>query len=210
MAQPKARIPYRPSPAGIAVYPWLNKPDTKFNADGVFKTGLILEGAEAQKLKEELDAASQVAFDEETADLAPAARKKWRLYLPYEEEETEEGHKTGRITFNFKQNATIKVEGQPKAIQIAIFDAADKEVHTPIFGGSTIRVMYRPRNTKIAASQQAGVKLDFLKVQLVKLAERKNDSGFGAVEGGFVEDDEDRTSFEGNSSGAAAGADSEY
>ena len=24
------------SPAGIAVYPWLNKPDTKFDADGVF------------------------------------------------------------------------------------------------------------------------------------------------------------------------------
>lgn len=209
MAPQKARTPYRASPPGIAAYPWLNKPDVKFNVDGVFKTGLVVEGAEAQKLKEQLDVAAQKAFEEETADMAPAERKKWGIYVPYEEEETDDGHKTGRITFNFKQNAVIKVEGEPKPIKIAIFDAADKEVHTPIFGGSTIRVMFRERNTKIAASKKIGVKLDFLKVQLIKLHERKNDSGFGAVEGGYVGDDEDTGSFEGNTQSAPT-AETEY
>jgi hypothetical protein len=33
------RGPYRTSPFGKAVHPWLNKADTKFNEAGVFKTG---------------------------------------------------------------------------------------------------------------------------------------------------------------------------
>lgn len=185
----KQKVPYKPSPIGIAGYPWLNKADTKYNAEGVFKTDLWVEGPEAQAYKEYLDREAEKAFEEETADMAPAERKKWRIYVPYEVEEDDQGNPTGRIKFSFKQNATINVEGVPKKIAIAIFDAADKEVHTPIFGGSTIRVMARPRNTKIAASKQAGVKLDFLKVQIIKVAERKAESGFGAVEGGYVEDD---------------------
>ena len=31
------------SPRGIAVYPWLNRPDTKFSADGDFKVTLKLQ-----------------------------------------------------------------------------------------------------------------------------------------------------------------------
>lgn len=207
---PKPKVPYKPSPAGPAVYPWINKADTKYNTDGVYKVGILAEGPEALAYKEYLDHEAERAFAEETEDMAPAERKKWRIYVPYEVEENEDGTPTGRIQFNFKQNAVINVEGVAKPIQIAIFDASDKEVHTKIFGGSVLRVMARPRNTKIAASKQAGVKLDFLKVQIVKLAEYKQESGFGAVEGGYVADPDEEKAHDFEGSDEAPADDSAY
>ena len=38
------------TPKGVLVFPHLKSPDTKFDENGVWKTGLRLAGAEAQKL----------------------------------------------------------------------------------------------------------------------------------------------------------------
>lgn len=40
------------TPRGVAMYPWLTKPDTKFNADGIYKMSLSIESSEAQELAE--------------------------------------------------------------------------------------------------------------------------------------------------------------
>ena len=42
------------SPKGIAVYPWLNRPDTKFSADGDFKVTLKVSADEAARLGADL------------------------------------------------------------------------------------------------------------------------------------------------------------
>ena len=52
MAQTQIKIV---SPRGIAVYPWLNRPDTKFSADGDFKVTLKVGAAEASPLIKKLD-----------------------------------------------------------------------------------------------------------------------------------------------------------
>ena len=52
MAQTQIKIV---SPRGIAVYPWLNRPDTKFSADGDFKVTLKVDAAEASPLIKKLD-----------------------------------------------------------------------------------------------------------------------------------------------------------
>ena len=51
----KPKKPRYTTPAGIAQYPWLNKPDTKFNPDGEFKVNLEVDSESAQSLVTFLD-----------------------------------------------------------------------------------------------------------------------------------------------------------
>jgi hypothetical protein len=174
----------------VAVYPWVNKPDTKFNSDGVYKTGLAVEGKDAEKFRKEIDLASQEAFDSETASMTAGERKKWSLYVPYEVEEDEEGKPTGRTIFHYRQNAVLKLaDGETKGIKIGIYDSADKPTEAEIWGGSKLRVKYYARPIKVASTKKAGVRLDFLKVQVIQLAERSDSGGFGGVEGGYVDEE---------------------
>jgi hypothetical protein len=184
---------YYQSPFGIAVHPWLTRPDTKFNTDGIFKTGLLLEPSpEVEAFVTFVEAAAQAAFEEETAKMTPGERKKYTLYSPVEKEEDDQGNPTGNYIAHFKQNAIIRRADKTEIIvTIGIKDASGKrDVHKPVFGGSVIRVMYSPRVVKVASSQKAGVRLDFASVQVKKLQESSR--GFGAVEGYEEEDNDPR------------------
>ncbi len=199
---------YYDSPFGIAVHPWLNAPDTKFNAEGLFKVGLRLTGEDAENLKAKLDRASQEAFDDffengEGSKMTPAERKKISIYVPYEvEEDPQTGEPTGAIVFHFKQNAVIKIRatGENKKIIIGIYDAAGKPMTKRIYGGSEIRVNYAIRPIPMKALKQVGVKLDFGRVQVKRLAAYTGGAGFGAVEG-YEDDGAEEGGF-----GAAEGA----
>lgn len=185
MAKGKNR--YQMSPVGEFLFPWINKPDVKFNADGLFHVDLRLTGKDAADLREDLDRKAQEAFDEITAEMTPAERKKFKLYVPYEVEEDEEGNPTGATIFNFKQNAKIKLkDGSTKEIQIGIYDANGDDAKVNIYGGSTGRIMYSTRPIKMAGTKEAGVRLDFSGVQIASLSTGAGGSRFGKIEGGFV------------------------
>jgi hypothetical protein len=189
MTQAPSKRVYRLSPFGEAVHPWLNKADTKYNADGLFHTGLKLSGPAAQKFAEEIREASDRYFAELTESMTPGERKKWSVYYPFEEQEDDEGNKTGVIVFDFKQNAKIKLKsGEVKEISLRLQDGAGKDTKKAIFGGSTIRTMYAPRDVKMTSSKEAGVRLDFCGVQVTKLAEGRSGGGFGAVEGAWTDE----------------------
>ncbi|WP_269929973.1 hypothetical protein [Aminobacter sp. HY435] len=184
-----AKHTYYDSAFGIAVYPHLNRPDNKFNAENpLFKTGLRLEGEAAQRQKEKVDVAAQAAFDDyfENGDgksLTPGERKKFAVYYPYEVEEDSDGNPTGAIVFDFKQNARIRLkDGTVKDVVIGLYDAAGKEMHKLVRGGSEIRINYCMRPIPMKSLKQIGVRLDFSRVQVRKLSEG-NGGGFGAVEG---------------------------
>jgi hypothetical protein len=188
MAASKSR--YRQSPVGIARFAWVNRPDVKYNQDGVYHTALVLEGEEADKFRTELDALAEEGFKETTADLTPAERKKWNKYVPYEvEEDPDNGNPTGRIIFKFKQNAKVRLhDGTVKAINIGIRDSKNKEITADVWGGSTIKVLWAPRTVKVTGTKQAGVRMDFCMVQLIKPADRQGGGGFDEVENGYVDD----------------------
>ena len=38
------------TPQGVALYPWLNKPDTEYNKDGEYKVNLVLAKEKAQPI----------------------------------------------------------------------------------------------------------------------------------------------------------------
>lgn len=193
-----AKTTYYTSPFGVGIHCHLNTADSKFAPDNpTYKTKLKLEGEVAQSLKAKVDAAVDEAFTAhfeeggKGADIAPKDRKKWSPYHPYEEEEDDAGNKTGAILFDFKQNAKIRLkDGTVKDIQMPLYDSQDNPVHKLIRTGSVIRVAYSMRPIVMTSTKQVGIRLDFAKVQVKKLAEGgSSGGGFGAVEDGYVEDE---------------------
>jgi hypothetical protein len=209
-------VKYRPSPIGIARYAWVNKPDTKYNAEGLYHVDEVLDlvndipglttAEENRKYKAEIDAEVDAAFDREAKKLTEKARtlkaaevllQGWTKYYPYIEEKDEEnGNPTGRIIFMFKQNAKIpQPDGSKKVFKLGIRDSANKAIDTPVYGGATIRVLFKPRDVKIQGTKQLGSRLDFSMVQLIKAA-KSSGGGFDEVDGGYVGEEDN-----GNSSG---------
>jgi len=193
MSEPRKKTVYEFSPLGEAqVGTWINKADTKFNDLGVFKLPLRVEGTDALRFKEQIDAAAQAYFDEQTADMKPADARKQNLYVPYEEEEDDEGNKTGAIVFDFKQNETIRLKsGEEKKVQIAIKDSKNKDLNKPLFPGTVLRTMFAFRGIKVAGTKQIGVRMDFAAVQVFKLGEGKSKGfgNFGELAGGYSQDE---------------------
>lgn len=186
---------YKFSPFGTFNHPWVNKPDTKFNADGVFKCGLVLGGKDAQSLKETIAAASEAALERfwETEDgkrIPAKERKQWTVYYPFTEEEDDNENLTGYIEFDFKQNAKIKLkDGTVKDVKVGIKDAQNKDVHRPVYSGSEGRVMFTMRDIPMKSLKQVGVRLDMAAVQVTKLQDSSG-PGFGTVEGGYSESEQ--------------------
>lgn len=185
---------YRDSAFGTAVYPHLNTPDGKFNPDNpLFKVSLRVPLEEAQPMMDIIKADAEAAFEEVTADMTPKDKKAYSLYLPYELEEDDEGNATGYVLFFFKQNSVIKLkDGTTKTIKIGIYDAAGKPMTKIVFGGSDIRVNYSTRLIKVAGKKEAGVRLDFGRVQVRKLGEGSGGGGgFGSVDGYRADEDDE-------------------
>ena len=59
----KTNRKYFTTPTGVAKYPHLNKPDTKFNADGEYHTKLVVPNAACAELVEKLDAMHEEAYE---------------------------------------------------------------------------------------------------------------------------------------------------
>ena len=162
--------------AGLSRHSWIDRPDTKYNTDGLFKTKLVgdLADPKVQAFKAKVDVAAQAAFDEELKDLSPGQRKKWSLYLPYTLEEDEEGNETGRIVFEFKRNALVtnRVTGQSTSRVIAVFDSRNSIARpTPVVPhNSLIRVAATSRAIKLSYISKSGVWLDFFAVKVLKMA----------------------------------------
>lgn len=147
------------SPKGTAAYPWLNKADTKFSAEGVYKTGLTVKGKDATEFQEAIKAAFIDEFGQ--SKLAKA-------HMPWKEEED------GSITFNFKSKM------KPR-----LFDSKGQAITNDpaVSGGSVIKVScgFGPYNK----GANMGVALYLNAVQVIELVEYSS-SPFGEEEGGYV------------------------
>ncbi|MGV1835209.1 hypothetical protein ACQZ6C_10645 [Rhizobium rhizogenes] len=208
---------YQDSPFGTGVHIHVNKADSKFKPDAPeFKVDLSLDGEEALKFKELVDAQAEAAFEnfketEAYAKMKPKDQRELVVYYPYEEVEDDEGNKTGEIIFDFRQNERIKLkDGTFKTIKIGIYDAKGSEMSKLVRSGSELRVKFSFRAIPMPSLKKAGIRLDFAGVQVRKLATGNGGIGFGAVDG--YEDDGETgyagTSAEDNS--PASGSDGDY
>lgn len=203
---------------GIAKFPYLNAPDTKFNADGEFRIRLViaddsnqqsgstkgksikamLEEA-AQKKYEETKAQLEESFNTEKGEKKAKAKKALDALkvadLPIKPVYDDEGNETGEIELSFKMKHKRTDKKTQKTIEQfpKLFDAAGHEFprKTPIWGGSEVKVAAQvvPFYT---AAVGAGASLRLSAVQIIKLNTSGGGDagsyGFGSEEGYNVPD----------------------
>lgn len=204
------------SPKGKASYPRLNKPDTKFDPNGVYKAPLLVDTDEQAggEFKELLDDLADQAFEQAVKQAVEAgayktealARKKvTRADLPYTVVEDEDGEETSVIKVNFKMKAhVVTKKGDEFDLKPKVFDAHKNELAKcpAVYSGSILRVAFKPvfwYTKKLGA----GVKLQMEAVQIIELV--SGSEGGDADSYGFGEED----GYEYDAGAAGAGFDDE-
>lgn len=184
----KVKNPRYTTPAGIAQYPYLTKPDTKFNPDGEYKISVEIPGAAAQDIVTFLD--EQFEASVAKAKKENPGKKIKEGDVPYSVDDD-----SGKVTVRFKLKAKVTPKmGDPFEQRPALFDAKGKPIgaDTKIGGGSKVKVAYElvPYYTAIAG---AGISLRLKAVQVIDLVEFSGGAsseayGFGEEEGYEAED----------------------
>lgn len=176
------------TPKGVAVWPHLNTPDTKYVAEGEYNTKLRIAADEAQSLIQQLE-------EIRSNYLSSAIRrdpkvKQYKMADLYEEEVDDQGDLTGNYLFKFKQKAVINTrDGSTLTMKVALLDSKKEPTDALIGGGSVIRVAATAAGYAMASNKTVGLTLRPSAVQIIELSsgENKEVSAF-AVEDGFVGD----------------------
>jgi hypothetical protein len=176
------------TPVGVAgPYPYLNKPSTKFNPEGVYSVKLILSKENSEKLIENIEKLYKERVEEEKSNAKGKTTKIKESDRPYEEMED------GQYMFRFKQSGKGKrKDGTMWDIEIPLFDKKgdpiDREVL--IYGGSQIQVNYEARSYYTPLN---GVGVS-LRIRAVRVVDLKTGSGKDAASFGFdIEDSDDES-----------------
>lgn len=187
---PRPRYPQITTPVGVARYPFLLRPHTRFDPDGEYRVTLILPRDEAQELIAAIDEALKASLEKAIADNPAKANKVRPANPPYAPVTNEAGDDTGLVQFNFKAKAKIKPRNgaPPFHIKLAVFDAKGQTVPDTIRLGSGARMRIcaelTPYFTELVG---AGVKLRLKAAQIVDLVEYVGPSasqfGFGLENG---------------------------
>lgn len=203
MTKPK-KLPPLNTPRGVAVFPSLNVPDTKFKPEGEYATRLAFDpnDADVQKMVAELERRLDAAWDEHLASLKDdAERKKFvKMYSKapvFTQEVDKEGDETGRILINFKMkasgvNKTTKKQWTQKP---TILDARGKKMENPpdIYGGSVLRVGFETTFGPVPSSKLFYLSCRLLAVKVIELVTKGGYSadalGLGDEEEGYEADE---------------------
>jgi hypothetical protein len=177
----KKKKPNLVSPRGVARYPKLTTPDTKFKKEGEFSVKLLLSEEAAKPLIEQIDAAMEESYQKAVQE--NKGKKIKRADPPYKQDDEDEN----LVQFHFKMKASGETnEGWKWTQRPVIVDAKGNVIEDAqslrIGGGSSIKVSFflKPWWTQLLG---AGVNLALKGVQIFDLKEWKQDLGFKAEEG---------------------------
>ena len=148
------------TPAGIARFPSLNRPDTKFDDVGVFKVNLEMSTEDAEPFLKQIEA----LFSEFVADKKRELKKdKLKLHAaPWEDND-------GLTQLKLKVKAMGKSkEGETFSRQPKLFGADGQPLEANVGGGSKIKVAVVPY-CWYTASLGAGITLQPKAVQVLDL-----------------------------------------
>lgn len=166
---------------GVAYYPYISAPDTKFDDSGHYKVNLCLSKEDAKNVTD-LVQGEILAGIKSMKDAKPSKQIK-QAPLPYHDElDDDTGEPTGNVIIKFKSKAAYKP---------AVFDAkGNMMAKHNIYGGSVVKV-----NGSAAfydsPSIGAGVTLRLRAVQVIEYVEGSSGAGkFGfGEEVGFTADE---------------------
>lgn len=194
------------TPKGVAVYPRLSEPDTKFKPNGEFSCKVRLAAEESAVFIAKIDEVIQTLCDETTAELLADANPKTkgksivsaknlkRASLPYKACVDDMGVETGEFEFNTKMNHKIVKRSNNETILLypKIFDASTPPKAIPygtqVWGGSIVKVAGE-LNPFYVQAIGVGVSLRMTAVQIIELVQGNGGGdgfGFGGEEGGYV------------------------
>lgn len=157
-------------PAGRLVFPALQKPDTKFNALGEWKTDIAFDpnDSNVQAVVTQLE---EILDTYKAAAIAENARLKSYSDKPVTAPEIDkDGNETGSVIIRAKQKCKVVSGGNnyefdpPK-----IVDAKKKDVTKPVWGGTIAKVAVDVEGYAMASSRQFGVSLRLVAVQVLDL-----------------------------------------
>lgn len=189
------------SPKGIAVFPWLNKPDTKWKPEGEYKVTLRIGGEEGEAFKAAIDARAAKALEEAKRELIEAAKgdgkklgaakraiEEMKVLSPVKPAYDDEGHETGEYEFSFKTKATVtdRKSGSSMPKKLPLFDAKRNPMTDNVWGGSVLKVAFEYMPYYNPATKQVGVSLRMSAVQVIELV---SSGGGNAQNFGFGDED---------------------
>lgn len=198
----KSNNPRFTSPAGTAVWPKLNEPDTKFDADGVYHTKLAFDAddssaaalvAKLEKVRDDFfDATVQRLIDEKKAGKAKNLKK---LEVVKAEVDDETGDETGRIILvaKLKSKGSSK-DGKTWTNKLDYFNAKGVQLKNPprIGSGSKLKLNFEAKPYLRETDGVVGVSLRLNGVQILTLvsggARTAADYGFGEEDGDDIGD----------------------
>lgn len=183
------------TPSGIAVYPKIEKPDTKFDANGIYSIDLDLDSKDAVELATKLTQIADAAYAAECKAKGKKSLK--RSDMPWKETED------GKVRFKFKLKAKGGSGEKQWDQKPAIFDAKGNPIKDVNVGsGSTVKVAFEavPYFTAMVGH---GISLRLRAVQILELrqyiaGDNFDAFGFKATDG-FVKEQEPVATFDDNS-----------
>ena len=207
------------TPRGVAVYPRLSRPDTKFKEEGEYKVTLRISEDDAQDLIETLSDAMTASLREAQEEAAKDAAKKGRRPRsvkqadpPWKEDPEVPGFLL--ITFKMRASGVERDTGRAWTQKPSIVDARGKIINNDdlnIGSGSEGKVSFFIQRFA-TPTVGAGISLKLKGFQLLKLVEYSGGMsaaalGFGQEEGGYEynADDDDAEENSGLNEAVEAG-----
>ena len=214
---PKKQFKDAKSPKGIAVFPRLNEPDFKFNANGRFSVKLKLPRAEAEAFLAQFKEMDEKNFDAVIEATKNDVDKKTLKPLP---QPTNDGlpfamdidkttkEPTGFVLVSFSANAKYKDKKTGKMVdaKVGLYDSKGTPANIQIGGGSTIKVAFTAFPYYNEATRKAGISFRMRGVQVINLV-KFGGVQFDAEEGGYEAQPEDSYTPKANTEGAGSATD---
>ena len=180
------------TPIGVAQWPRLNEPDTKFDKEGVYSVGLRVPKDDSIELINVIKA----CVEDHTQYLAKedGVKNPKEAPLPFKDATDSEGSPTGEIEFKFKLKAIGKNKGDSWEQRPMLYDSAGTPTTASIGGGSKIQIGAEvvPYYTAMAG---VGATLRLKAVRVVELVEYSKGGSFDSwsfsQEKGFVANNEE-------------------
>jgi hypothetical protein len=163
-------------PKGIARFPSLHRPDTKFNDLGVYKANVAVPAEEAEAVMKQLQA---IAKAELGKALPKSDNSLWKMEID------DNGDETGMVMFKASVKNIQKKDGELWDRKPKQYDADLKVVNEVIFGGSELIINCEVRVWEFSGKK--GISLQPRAVQIIKLVgPSESDNPFEKQDGGFV------------------------
>ena len=140
----KKKIQNKTSPQGLAIWPKLSKPETKFDPNGVFELQLRLEGETASLFRAELEEILDEWHKEKGRQMGKSLKKHPLSIKRYV---TPEGEETDSWDFKFKLKALAGTPGNQWEQKPVIYDVKGNVIppqEISVGSGSKVRVGYAP------------------------------------------------------------------